>query len=115
MGERREAGQMHLSVVVADLGRFARQSPFIAHTRQNDVVIVDRRCPAQDLAHYLRGWRDKHEAETTELVLTDLDRVDCAAGAHDWRPAQASTRCDVCGRVEQLPRPLPEFDRLICV
>lgn len=107
---------VHLSVVVADLGRFAQQSPFIAHARETDVVVVDRRCPAQDLARYLLNWLGGHDAETMELVLTDLDRVDCDAGAHDWRPAETATVCVVCGVVEVLPdRPLPVFDRLICV
>ena len=104
---------MHLSVVVADLGRFARQSPFIAHGRGNDVVIVDRRCPMQDLARYLRERLGGYKPETTELVLTDLSHVDCDHGAHDWRPERLLARCAECGAVEKLTQPLPDFDRLI--
>lgn len=106
---------MHLSVVVADLGRFARRSPFIAHVPGKDIVIIDRRCPALDLARYLAGWFEGHSADTTELVIADRDRVDCDAGAHDWRPQENGTRCEVCGAVEELPRPLPVFDTLTCV
>lgn len=103
---------MHLAVVVADLGRFARHSPFTAHARGDDVVIVDRHCHPDDLVRYLRPWSGR--VDTTELVLTDMDRVDCAHDAHDWRPAQTCTICAACGKVERLADPLPAFDRLIC-
>src|SRR4051812_26784770 len=102
---------MHLAVVVADLGRFAQMAPFIAHARGKDVVIVDRHCHPAELVRYLRAWPDR--VDTTELVLTDMDRVDCGDDAHDWRPTETAARCAACGVVENLSVPLV-FDRLIC-